>query len=159
MKYIFLDVDGVLNRDGCARIAEDGEFIARDPLLRLAEIVEKTGAKIVLTSTWKNNWSPVRSECGFMAAYLCDKLDSCGMTVHDKTGGDDKDGIYKRGEWVKRYLDAHPAESFVILDDKLFDFGDCGLTANLVKTSNVTGISASDALRAVAILNGTAPRA
>ena len=42
VKYIFLDVDGVLNRDGCAKIAEDGEFIARDPLLRLAEIVEKT---------------------------------------------------------------------------------------------------------------------
>ena len=79
------------------------------------------------------------------------------MTVHDKTGGEDLERIFKRGEWVKRYLDEHPAESFVILDDKLFDFGDCGLTAHLVKTSNVTGISASDVDRAVAILNGIAP--
>lgn len=155
MKYIFLDVDGVLNRDGCAVIAEDGEFIAREPLDRLAEIVERTGAKIVLTSTWKTGWSPVRGECDFMAGYLCDKLASRGMTVYDKTGGEDLERIFKRGEWVKRYLDEHPADGFVILDDKLFDYGDHGLADRLVKTSNVTGITASDVERAVAILNGT----
>lgn len=57
MKVIFLDVDGVLNNDGYFertknekqnRIELDDENIKC-----LKEIIDLTGAKVVVTSTWK----------------------------------------------------------------------------------------------------------
>ena len=47
-KVIFLDVDGVLNSN---RSTEP--TIAEDMVKRLAHIVEKTGASIVLSSSWR----------------------------------------------------------------------------------------------------------
>jgi len=47
MKLIFLDVDGVLNRD-----STEGKF-ADECVELLAEIVNRTQAKIVLSSTWR----------------------------------------------------------------------------------------------------------
>ena len=47
MKLIFLDVDGVLNRDTTEQHFED------DCLGALKYLVDKTGARIVLSSTWR----------------------------------------------------------------------------------------------------------
>ena len=46
MKIIFLDIDGVLNYMG-------SNLIDKSCLKQLRRVVEKTGAKIVLISTWK----------------------------------------------------------------------------------------------------------
>lgn len=62
-KYLFLDFDGVLNTIGYAkRLRKEGidpfdEFGAMfDPktISNLKSIVEQTGCKIVLSSTWRN---------------------------------------------------------------------------------------------------------
>lgn len=56
IKVIFLDVDGVLN---CSRTTKRlscaSEFLFADTrkILRLRKIVEETGAKLVLSSTWR----------------------------------------------------------------------------------------------------------
>ena len=56
IKCIFVDVDGVLN---CAKttkrldISYEFLFVDTRKVLRLRDIVERTGAKLVLSSTWR----------------------------------------------------------------------------------------------------------
>jgi hypothetical protein len=70
MKVIFLDVDGVLN-------SIDSEdhfhcFIGLDysGIKLLREIVDATGAEIVLVSTWKLSWDKDGSRPDSLGAYL-----------------------------------------------------------------------------------------
>ena len=62
MKYLFLDIDGVLNtgkyqecliRDGLPFTDDDGALFDPNAIDNLRYIIEKTSAKIVLTSTWR----------------------------------------------------------------------------------------------------------
>lgn len=54
MKLIFLDIDGVLNYEGYERFTRMGTRFV-DPVLikRLKKIIDRTGAKVVLSSTWR----------------------------------------------------------------------------------------------------------
>ena len=56
MKVIFLDVDGVLNTSKTTRrlnCCDEFTFVDTRKVLRLREIVERTGAQLVLSSTWR----------------------------------------------------------------------------------------------------------
>ena len=50
MKVIFLDIDGVLNTNSDREISDD-------KLKLLSELVSKTGADVVLSSSWRNWWN------------------------------------------------------------------------------------------------------
>lgn len=50
-KVIFLDIDGVLNNEGVC--LESGIYIDEFRVERLAKIVSKSGACIILTSAWR----------------------------------------------------------------------------------------------------------
>jgi hypothetical protein len=54
MRVLFLDIDGVLNTDDLIEREKNSMCISGTMLLYLKEIVQKTDAKIVLHSTWKN---------------------------------------------------------------------------------------------------------
>ena len=57
MNIIFLDIDGVLNHLGCKSFAPSKcYFVEDDKLILLKELIEKTEAKIVLSSTWRSGW-------------------------------------------------------------------------------------------------------
>ena len=112
---IFLDVDGVLNdrytedRTPCGFIGLEDSMIAN-----LAFIVEKTGAEIVLTSTWKSEWKPHMKDCEPDGAYLSKRLKKHSLRIIDKT----EDHTADRGAGIKQYLDEHPdIENWVVLDD------------------------------------------
>lgn len=118
MKTIFLDIDGVLNVD----YADKDQFghIFRDEYIQnLKEIIEKTGAKIVISSTWKDKglqtmldlWQE-RQLPGEIIDITPDCADVCEVT----------DIVYydqvKRGHEIKLWLDRHPeVTQYVILDD------------------------------------------
>ena len=56
MKVIFLDIDGVLNCDKTTKrldVCNEFTFVDTRKVLRLRDIVERTGAKLVLSSTWR----------------------------------------------------------------------------------------------------------
>jgi hypothetical protein len=56
MKVIFLDIDGVLNTHKTTRrldCCNEFTFVDTRKVLRLREIIERTGAKLVLSSTWR----------------------------------------------------------------------------------------------------------
>lgn len=117
MKVIFLDIDGVMNNDrlieqfGCDAIGDN--FVDL-----LKEIVDKTKAKIVLSSTWRL----FQKSRKIVQA----TLNSKGMEFIDCTidGQDFKNGIRKklghhveRREEIQEWLNRHEVGDFVILDD------------------------------------------
>ncbi len=58
MKYIFLDIDGVLNNENTTDLNPSGQVgVSMKQVRNLAGIVTATGAKIILTSDWKYGWS------------------------------------------------------------------------------------------------------
>lgn len=53
MRVVFLDIDGVLNYAGFKKRAFGYYFVDDEKIKLLKEIVDKTDAKIVLSSTWR----------------------------------------------------------------------------------------------------------
>lgn len=156
IKVVFLDVDGVLNTNSTK--TRCGGFIGIDdaklPLLK--EIIDGTGAEIVLVSTWKEHWERSPSSKHLQddfANHLDERLDSVGLTVLDKTK-DKRDGVwYSRGEGILDYLAYCGVGSFVILDDLQFDYDGCNLTDNFVQTNEKEGLTPEHVKRAIEILN------
>ena len=140
IKILFLDVDGVLNchatKDTC------GKYIGIDDkkVCLLKEIIDATGAIIVLVSTWKECWTneprfkPSQDE---LATYLDEKLAKQGLIAADKT----IDGnSYRRGKGILRYIELQKEkgidiDKFVILDDEMFDYLETKMTKHLIQTS------------------------
>ena len=154
MKVIFLDVDGVLNFKGCK--ARCGYYLGVDDgkTHLLAKIVRKTGAKIVLVSTWKENWYPAqrKNEQDYMADYLDERLAAAGLFIYDKTP-DVADGQYLgRGEGIVEYVHGHGVSGFAILDDCQFDYDACDLTDFWVATDERVGLTQANVDKAIDLI-------
>lgn len=118
MKTIFLDIDGVLNVDYEDR-DQFGHIFRDEYVQNLKEIIEKTGAKIVISSTWKDKgiermldlWKE-RNLPGEIIDITPDCVDVCEATnivYYDQV---------KRGHEIKLWLERHPeVTQYVILDD------------------------------------------
>ena len=118
MKTIFLDIDGVLNVDYDDK-DQFGHIFREEYVQNLKEIIEKTGAKIVISSTWKDKgiermlalWKE-RNLPGEIIDVTPDCVDVCESTnivYYDQV---------KRGHEIKLWLDRHPeVNQYVILDD------------------------------------------
>ena len=134
MKILFLDVDGVLNSalyDAERRSTPMGNVDeTRLPLLR--RIVDATGAVIVLSTSWRVYWDPDPTRCAPEWAEIGDPLTAFGLRVYDKTPSDPGNN---RDCEVRDWLEAHKGEveSFAILDDMSFGWGDLAL--RLVRTN------------------------
>lgn len=155
MRVIFLDIDGVLNTPSSK--SRCGEYIGidDDKVKRLADIVKRTNAKIVLVSTWKNYWHrevKLKPLQDYTATYLDKKFEKFGLKVADKTR-DKVDGIYlSRGEGILEYIERNNVTSFVILDDFQFDYDGCDLTDCLIKTNSAIGLTNGQVEKACKIL-------
>lgn len=142
MRIVFLDVDGVLNFKGClARSSKGYKGISDKKMLLLKEIVEKTGAEIVLTSTWKCGWHKDETKITDLdAKYLIRKFHRQGLKILDKTF---EDSWLNRGRGIYSWLALHEeVTDWVILDDEIFpDYEQYGMMEHLVKTecSDVDG--------------------
>src|SRR5260370_34823589 len=53
MKIIFLDIDGVLNCDNTPNPRKFPYIIDKKLLARLKKLLDRTGAKVVLSSSWR----------------------------------------------------------------------------------------------------------
>lgn len=115
MKILFLDIDGVCNSAQYARkLYEErghGGLIGIDPVPTklVHRIIEETGCKVVLSSTWRlyeGAREQVRNE-------VCEFID---VTADHQRGA--KWGAAPRGGEVREWLNAHPeVERYAILDD------------------------------------------
>lgn len=132
MNVIFLDIDGVLNEDTTpTRTRSRFIFIDQDKLLRLKQIVEATGAKIVLSSTWRYDRDDPKYNGDFLE--LQEAFHNVGLDFYSFTPVD-AIGI-RRGMEIKAWLGLHPeVDRYIILDDELFDFEERRLLPRLIKT-------------------------
>ena len=168
MKVIFLDCDGVLNSRNS--LYKD-EALEDDLILRLKRIVNQTGAKLVLSSSWRIITSSVRklmdkldqfsmhlssmTRSGVPLKYIIDKgftpTERYKDTVPDYDGAR-HDITYDRGAEIAWWLDHHKGvESFVILDDDSYDIKTY-YPEQLVKTNFDAGLTEEDAKKAIEIL-------
>lgn len=150
MKVIFLDFDGVLN--SAKYLLDCGDYgIAIDPtrMVLLRRIVDATGAKIVLSTSWREHWSKDLRGCNSTGVLINNIFSEYGLQVYDKTPE-----LHARREVeIKSWLDRHPeVKCFVVLDDRLLsaDY----LNGHFIKTSNYfDGLDETDVQKAMDILN------
>lgn len=138
MKVIFLDIDGVMN-DASTLMTDDRPHEPHLSLLK--QIVNETGAEIILSSSWR------------FYVDLTNQVKERLATVGLKLSGITTD-LSSRGKEILKWLEEHPeTTNFVILDDEYHNFKSCGLKNNLVKTDFSTGLREVHVKKAIKILN------
>lgn len=155
MKILFLDIDGVLNSDRYDREKDRMKSgnIDETRLDLIKEIVDKTDAKIVLTSTWRHHWHPNEELCDDTGKELNRVFNAHGVEIFDKTP---RLALFTdRSDEIKEWLEfcSEEIESFAILDDFMYGWGD--LEPYFVKTSPQIGygLEKNHAERIISILN------
>lgn len=148
-KIIFLDVDGVLNcRDYINDATND---IDPSKVQMIADLCNKTNAKVVITSSWRGskNYTP------HIYTILRQTLDTYNVPVigdapyielefvqtrrtRNTTALTDCDTFKYgtgRGAEVKHYIDEHHTEKYVIFDDEDWDWKSYGLAEHWCKST------------------------
>ena len=150
-KVVFLDMDGVVNRLGVPCEAGDSQYIDKQLYVRLQQIIERTGAKVVLSSSWKD----FPDYYNFLKDFFrCDDIEIIDKTPALASG---------RSSEIRRWLEENEGvDRYAVLDD--FDLSDGLPKSVLVRTLHViddgvdrrvtTGLTDDDVDRAVHILNG-----
>ena len=156
MKLIFLDIDGVLNYSRCkARSASGCLGVEEEKVKLLRQIIDQTGAIVVLTSTWKTDWFPSAfiEDLPKDGQYLEKQLAKHKVFIRAKT---EDPSWEQRGQGILDFIETskYNVEQFVILDDESFDFIELGLDNRFVKTNFVDGLLPEHVEKVVCILNG-----
>jgi hypothetical protein len=170
MKAIFLDIDGVLNTEKTANIPlipvnfDTGlpfrrlGYHAFDEMAvkRLNRLTDETGAKIIISSTWRigalkqNNWDRLKAYFGQMGVTgeIVDFVPYRPEEISRHLGETPKHQT--RGVEIKVSLLQHPEiDKFVIIDD---DDDMDGLEEFLVQTTWEEGLQDEHVKRAIEIL-------
>lgn len=165
MKVIFLDVDGVLNCDDTEETINGWVFVDDDKIKLLRHIIDKTGAKVVLDSTWrqgyygitqkrpedKSDWGEIEYEA------LKERCAKYGVDFYGYTRWPDSmDRGTEIYEWIRDHVENHddedPLVGWVIIDDIDLRISE-RFPNNFVHTNGRFGLMPRDADKAIAILN------
>ena len=183
MKIIFLDIDGVLNHQDWYKrrhntisqeeIASKYPFYEFDPVsvANLNLIIDETGAKVVISSTWRHGRSVedlqgLLNQVGFIGDVI-DKtpniwaklnVEDSGYTVPRGCAIDwwlKEKGDFQRINWSQEvqqeYIEHSIVKNYVILDDDsdmLY-----GQREHFIKTSNSHGLTKELTETAIKVLN------
>lgn len=178
MKVIFLDIDGVMN--GSDEIVDliknhgkngiEATFPTDTKCKLLKQLIDETGAKIVLSSTWRLHSSSIRDLDAVFKPHDLHLFDrTCHQVTANKFIGTVYEGVapvqtYKyhehsdtiigdRGAEIALWLLEHKdVTNFVILDDESFDIKNW-FPNNIVKTNTKIGIQEDHIKKAKEILN------
>ncbi len=134
-KLVFLDMDGVITHQGT-----DYQI---DPLCvaRLNTLIDRTGAEVVISSSWRLMFRP---------AIIAARLEHAGFRGK-VVGQTPRLPGYNRGKEIETFLsDVKDQICFVILDD-VPDVDP--LSSQLVLTDELIGLQDKDVERAVALLD------
>ena len=150
IKIIFLDIDGVVNCWSTKERAPSKVIGVEQRLIaHIKEIVDATGAKLVLSSTWRKDWAfdLMNGKDWF---YLRDEFAKQDLYFLDYTPSR-RDS--HRGEEIKEWLEntGYDVSSYVIIDDEMFDIWELH-EGHMVKTSFDSGIKSGAVKMAIDIL-------
>ncbi|HUV84906.1 MAG TPA: HAD domain-containing protein [Methanosarcinales archaeon] len=152
MKLLFLDIDGVLNH------VHSYDQLDHDCVVRLYDIIIQTGAKIVISSSWR--WHKTidvfkdyfRNEINVQRSH--DYQDGVIDTIVNSMIGLTIDGIdlnMSRGDEIQHWLDNNSFDGkYAILDDIP---GIIGENPNLFAISYKTGLTQDDVNAIIAHIN------
>ena len=125
--YIFLDIDGVLNSEhtldeSCENMDQKMASIISDQLVKnLSYLVEKTDAKIILSSSWRIYFNEnTKKSNNLFALILLASLDKHNLELHDMTPFVKGQFSSERGLEIKTYIDKHNIKNYVVIDDEEF---------------------------------------
>lgn len=158
INIIFLDIDGVLNSNQTLERCGPYIGIEDQKLELLKELINKTKAYIVLTSTWKQFWyfnANDKHKQDDLANYLDEAFARHQMKVTAKTKDDFNP--FKRGEGILHYLGFIKrnnilVNNYVILDDLFFDYRQTNLLNHLIKTNGKYGLQKRHIMKAISLL-------
>ena len=166
MKVLFLDCDGILNTaqfqkeraKKYGRIPSADLYFQPSCMHHLKRIIDETGCKIVLSSTWRLSELRVGAIYTNFVMHNMDIRTIIGKTpnfLYATTFSNGK-GYVERGDEIKAWLKANDKinyniESFVILDD---DSDMADLKDRLVQTTWKLGLTRKLANKAIRMLNG-----
>lgn len=144
MKYLFLDIDGVLNDH--SQYSNGYSGIQQDKVLLLNKILDSfEDLYIIISSAWR--YMMIGDSMNLMGFDYILKIN--GINTRGKLLGHtrpDKDINEPRINQILDYLDGQLVESFVILDDLELSH------PNQVKTDSMIGLTESDVEKAIQIL-------
>lgn len=166
MKYLFLDIDGVLNHDKWFSSPEyknnqaNWQISMFDPacIERVNRILQETGAKLVVSSSWRDMadlpeiFAGVGLPTEFDTTPYAEIIYPDAFPITDFFS-DETDVRYWRGSEIKWWLDHNATEEYTycILDD------DCDMLEDqleyFVSTSNPKGLTDKLTVKAIEILN------
>ena len=149
-KYIFLDIDGPLNtdRDENKDPERYGHRFDNEAVGNLREIVEATGASIVISSSWRHMGIKRMRE-------IWKDWKLPGKVIGCTPGGWGDERFNTRGEEIQAWLDenAKGPKSYVIFDDLGLDEALDIQYSHWIQVDPHCGITTDDADRAIRILN------
>lgn len=162
---VFLDIDGVLNHQQLydANLARgtptppDG-WIDRACVARLNELCARTGASVVISSSWRTYASIPGQPVGGFAGTV-GVLRACGLTAEvigatpDHATPEMRAQQERAPRWpeIRAWLEAHPAARWVVLDDSEIP----GTPEDrFVRTDIAVGLTDDDCERAARALDG-----
>lgn len=143
-KYILLDFDGVVTSKSytwkCYQVGARAniyglDWFDPDCINALQYIVEKTGAKIVVSSSWRD----LRTE---QLRRLWEFIPMPG-----ELAGTTPVWILTKKGAIEHWIKQHPDDRYVILDDADLGF------ENQIRTDPHTGLVVEDAEKAIGLLN------
>lgn len=173
MKVVFLDVDGELTYSNYEN--ETTANIDNEKVKLLKEICDKTGAKVVISSSWRGSdiYTPR------IYHILIDILTSYGIEVLGDTPHLPKEfegNVYNsislttledlpylkikygtgRVAEIQKWISEHDVDNFVILDDEDFDWSDYGYDTYWIQPTwfGNGGLKREHVDREIKILNG-----
>lgn len=149
MKVLFLDIDGVLvtkrfwNFTGEPHRDMFGHVFDPITVRNLERVIAETGAKIVISSTWKFSGEDIMKDM-WRLRKLPGEMIGVTPNVPSRHGID-------RGPEIQAWLDANKVDNFAIVDDDA-DFFDTQLP-HFVRTTFDNGLTRKVADRLISILN------
>lgn len=150
MKVLFLDIDGVLNDRSRSPLAESSSFDA-GAVMRLNRVITSTGARLVLSSSWRYVIiDGTMTLGGFEFLLRTHGLAQGSLVGH--TCADEL--VPSRAGQIRQWLTTHgPCEAWAAVDDHDLGLGDDGWRQ--VRTAWELGLTDSDADRLIEILGRT----
>ena len=153
---VFLDVDGVVNHwalyaarenDPAYANGADTEWVDPVCVARVQVICDRTGAAIVISSSWRLIVGLDRTTAALRAHGLT--ADVVGETPEHAH----RELRYRRAAEIRAWLAEHAlVDRWCVLDDEPVEIGD----DHFVRTNVAVGLTDADVERAVAILRGGA---
>lgn len=122
-KYIFLDVDGVLNSEHTLddRSTFNASIICDQYLENLRKIVEETDAKLVLSSSWRVYFDKnIDNPINIFGITLLHALSKHNLKLHAATPFVKGEFSNERGLEIKTYIEQNKITDYVVIDDEEF---------------------------------------